>query len=82
MTCTGADAHVASTRCHSSSIVVIGVWRRASRSATMDQLFSIGERSSERAGQGSSRTFSVSRKVRTIPSTRGCAISCRNAGLE
>ncbi|GFT22776.1 hypothetical protein TNCV_1856461 [Trichonephila clavipes] len=61
MACAGADA--ASTRCHSSSTVVTAVWRRASRSATMGQTF---ERSGKRAGKGDNRTFSVSRKVRTI----------------
>ncbi|GFY05321.1 hypothetical protein TNCV_2207671 [Trichonephila clavipes] len=48
--CTGTDAHAVSTRCHRSSTAVTGP---ASRSATMYQTFSIGERSEERAGQNS-----------------------------
>ncbi|GFU30225.1 hypothetical protein TNCV_4447181 [Trichonephila clavipes] len=41
-------------------------------------MFSIGERSGEHSGQGNSRIFSVSRKVRTIPATCGCTLSCLN----
>ncbi|GFX70502.1 hypothetical protein TNCV_4474361 [Trichonephila clavipes] len=52
MTCTCTDAHTASTQCHRSSTVVIGVWWRASHSATMDHVFSTGERSGERVCQG------------------------------
>ncbi|GFW66725.1 hypothetical protein TNCV_1371571 [Trichonephila clavipes] len=49
MACKGTGAHVASTRCLSLSILVI-VYSATCRSATMDQAFSIAERSSERAG--------------------------------
>ncbi|GFT98408.1 hypothetical protein TNCV_4625571 [Trichonephila clavipes] len=45
-------------------------------SANLNQTFSIGCRSGERVFQGSRRTFSVSRKVRTIPARRGRALSC------
>ncbi|GFT03434.1 hypothetical protein TNCV_2985951 [Trichonephila clavipes] len=45
MACTNLDAHSASTQCHSSSNVVTCVYGRASRSATMNHTFSIGERS-------------------------------------
>ncbi|GFU69046.1 hypothetical protein TNCV_4457731 [Trichonephila clavipes] len=41
----------------------------------MNRTFSIRERSGERAGQGNSQTFSVSRKIRTIPATCGRALS-------
>ncbi|GFS86014.1 hypothetical protein TNCV_1220041 [Trichonephila clavipes] len=44
----------------------------------MDQTFSTGERSEEIADQGNSRTFSVSRNVRTILATCSRALSCRN----
>ncbi|GFS94796.1 hypothetical protein TNCV_4456721 [Trichonephila clavipes] len=71
MACTGTDTHAVSTRCPSSSTIVTGVWLRASRSAIMDQTFSVVKRSGEHAGQGNSRTFSVSRKVRTIQATCG-----------
>ncbi|GFV38410.1 transposable element Tc1 transposase [Trichonephila clavipes] len=43
----------------------------------MDQTFSIGERSGERADQGNSRAFSVSRKVRTILETCGILMKRR-----
>ncbi|GFW38318.1 hypothetical protein TNCV_1331711 [Trichonephila clavipes] len=75
MACTGTDAHAASTRCHSSSTIVTGVWCRERHSATLDPTFSIGERSRERAGQGNSRTFFVPRKVRTIPTTCDSVLS-------
>ncbi|GFU44081.1 hypothetical protein TNCV_4952551 [Trichonephila clavipes] len=39
------------------------------------QMFSIGERSGERAGQSNSRTFFVSKKVGIIPATCGREIS-------
>ncbi|GFU72612.1 hypothetical protein TNCV_4838401 [Trichonephila clavipes] len=48
----------------------------------MDQTFSIGERSGERAGQDNSRIFSVSSKVRTIPSKCDRALSCLNTGFR
>ncbi|GFW20689.1 hypothetical protein TNCV_1049121 [Trichonephila clavipes] len=43
---------------------------------------SILERSGESASQGNIRTFSVSRKVRTIPATCGRALSYRNVGFH
>ncbi|GFU10943.1 DUF4817 domain-containing protein [Trichonephila clavipes] len=42
----------------------------------MDKTFSFGERSGEHAGQNNSQTFSVSRKVRTLPAKCGQALSC------
>ncbi|GFX87716.1 hypothetical protein TNCV_4304251 [Trichonephila clavipes] len=44
MSCTSTDAYAASTRCHSSSTIVTSVWQQGSRSTTMEQTFSIGER--------------------------------------
>ncbi|GFW55564.1 hypothetical protein TNCV_119481 [Trichonephila clavipes] len=47
MVCTGTDDHsssfhnTASTRYYISTIAVTGVWKRANRSATTDQTFSI-----------------------------------------
>ena len=62
--------------------VTTGVWWQASRSATTDQAFSVGDRSGKVAGHGSSRTFPVSRKARTIMSTCGCALSCWNVAFH
>ncbi|GFW92899.1 hypothetical protein TNCV_3495321 [Trichonephila clavipes] len=60
-------------------------WRMATAtvncSATIYQTFSILERFGERTGQGNSRTFAVSRKVRTIPTTGGRVLSCLNVGI-
>ena len=49
--------------------------------ATVDQTFSVGERSGKHAGQGSSRTFFASRKVRKISVTWSCALSCGNVAF-
>ncbi|GFU16393.1 hypothetical protein TNCV_835821 [Trichonephila clavipes] len=82
MACTSTDDRAASTQYHSSSAVETGVWWRASRSTTIDLTFSIGERSGERAGKGNSQTFSLSRKVRTIPTTCGCVLSFLKVGFR
>ncbi|GFX17917.1 hypothetical protein TNCV_2293651 [Trichonephila clavipes] len=76
MVCTGTYIHKASTRCHSSSTGVTGVWLQVGHSSAIDQPFSIGEISGERDDQGNCRTSSVSRKVCTIPATCGRALPC------
>lgn len=74
MACTGTSVHETSTLCHNSLTVVIGKWWHASRSATIDQTYSIGERSGECAGQGNSS--SLARKVTTVQKTCSCELSC------
>ncbi|GFV71022.1 hypothetical protein TNCV_1447221 [Trichonephila clavipes] len=82
MECTGTDAHEATTRYHSSSTVVTGVWELVNYSSIMDQTFSIGDISGECDGQNNSRTFFISRNVRTIPEICGSSLSCLNVGVR
>ncbi|GFY22790.1 hypothetical protein TNCV_2180511 [Trichonephila clavipes] len=78
MAFTGTYAHGTSTRCHSSSTVVTNVCKRASCSVTMDQTFSIGERSGERAGQRTTEHFPYQGRTRKVAarSIRATRVTC------
>lgn len=68
MTETGNTFHAVSSLCDTSSITLVGDWRalwRALFSAIHDQMFLMGDKSVDRAGQGCNRIPCVSSNVRT-----------------
>ena len=78
MACT--EAHVDSIRWHSSSRVVTGVLWWASHSAAIDQIGEVSD-IKKYAGLGSSRIFSASKKVYTIPATYDRSLHCYGIAL-
>ncbi|GFY17121.1 hypothetical protein TNCV_1088971 [Trichonephila clavipes] len=71
--------HAASSLCHTSSTKLAGDGPRTSPSATQDQMFSVGDRSTDRAAQGNIQISCVSRRVGTWRATCNLALSywCR-----
>ncbi|GFW84213.1 hypothetical protein TNCV_4878761 [Trichonephila clavipes] len=72
----GSSFHTASSLCCASSHELTGEEWRANPSATHKQMFSMGDKSEDYAGQGNSRIPYVSRKIRTQSATCGIALSC------
>ena len=60
------------------STAVTGIWWWTSRWIIIEQTFSIGEKSEERASQSTNETFFLSKKVRTIPEICGRTLFCWN----
>ena len=74
----GISFHALSTTAHSSSTFCIGVWIRRTALPRTSHRFSIGDKSREQSGHGSTGILCWLKKVNTLLATWGLALSCWN----